>query len=348
LDCVAAAALAMLERIVSPRSVRLIEEDNGNFVLQSLDTGATPGAGIGRLQVDNGRVIGPLSAPLDAALRGGRVELVLRSDRFMFRPLELPLRASEFLDGIVRAQIDRLTPWNSGDAAFGWTPPAEIGPGRIAVTVAATARALLAPFLQALAEFAVQTVTISTLLPGAVPESVPIKVLEEKSGRGLDLRRMHRVLLVILVVAGLAAMATTVATAIAAASLGAQQDGLARRIAERRAAMRATPGVSGDPAAMARRGLETRKHETPSSVIVIEALSQILPDHTYVTELRIEGDKLEITGVTRDAPSLIRLIEQAPHFTRATFSAPTTRAPSDPGDRFHIQARIEPVFSPPS
>jgi general secretion pathway protein L len=34
-------------------------------------------------------------------------------------------------------------------------------------------------------------------------------------------------------------------------------------------------------------------------VIVIEALSQILPDHIYVTELRIEADKLRLIGVTR-------------------------------------------------
>jgi general secretion pathway protein L len=47
-------------------------------------------------------------------------------------------------------------------------------------------------------------------------------------------------------------------------------------------------------------------------------------------------------GITRDAPSLIPLIEQSQHFRRATFYAPTTRAPSDPGERFHIETRVEP------
>jgi general secretion pathway protein L len=78
-------------------------------------------------------------------------------------------------------------------------------------------------------------------------------------------------------------------------------------------------------------------------VLALEALSKILPDQTYVTELRVEGNKLRLTGVTRDAPALIELIEQSGRFTRATFFAPTTRSSSDTGDRFHIEAIIRPL-----
>jgi general secretion pathway protein L len=127
--------------------------------------------------------------------------------------------------------------------------------------------------------------------------------------------------------------------------LDARQTDLSSRIAAQRARLRAGRDSIRDSALA---GLERRRHETPSSVIVLEALSQILPDHTYVTELRIQGDKMQVIGVTRDAPSLIRLIEQSPHFTRATFFAPTTRSPSEPGEHFHIEARIEPVYTPHS
>ena len=90
--------------------------------------------------------------------------------------------------------------------------------------------------------------------------------------------------------------------------------------------------------------LAKRKQTSPSSVMVLEAISRVLPDSTYVTELRVEGDKMQVVGLTQDAPSLIKLIEQSPQFTRATFFAPTTRDQNDPGQRFHIEAHITPYF----
>jgi general secretion pathway protein L len=75
-------------------------------------------------------------------------------------------------------------------------------------------------------------------------------------------------------------------------------------------------------------------------------LSRLLPDHTYVTEMHLAGNKIQIGGITRDAPGLIPLIEQSQHFTRATFYAPTTRSSTDPGERFHIEAQIEPRNAP--
>ena len=71
------------------------------------------------------------------------------------------------------------------------------------------------------------------------------------------------------------------------------------------------------------------------------------PDQTYLTELQLEGNKLRLTGITRDAPSLIGLIEQSGRFTRASFFAPTTRSAANTGDRFHIEALVK-SLGPPS
>jgi general secretion pathway protein L len=342
LDQVAETLLAAIARLSASRTVRLVEADGGQFVLagtQSITSAAEPAV----FRFEDGKIVG---AQVETALRRGRIELMMRPDRFIFKPLELPSRAAEFLDGVVRSQIDRLTPWSPDRAAFGCSRPADAGSGRIVVTVAATAKAVVAPYLQAFGGLDVRSISISTHAPDSSPEAPDIKVAEENLGGLLELAQARRILLAILLLAALVATGASIAAIIVGGNLQARQDELARGIAKSRAAAIAARNAPGDPATVAERALARRKNETPSAVIVLEVLSQILPDHTYVTEMRIEGDKLRVTGITRDAPMLIRLIERSRHFTGATFFAPTTRGSSDPGDRFHIEARMEPVFSP--
>jgi general secretion pathway protein L len=166
-------------------------------------------------------------------------------------------------------------------------------------------------------------------------------VYEQRARGVLEIDRIRQGLIALLLLSGLAAAGTMAYSTFALGSLDEEQQALTQKINALRAKLRTGPAVTQS----AQRILERRKQTTPSNVIVLEALSQILPDHTYVTELRIEGDKAQIVGVTRDAAALIGLIEQSPHFTHAAFYAPTTRTPGETGERFHVEARIKPVFA---
>jgi len=338
IDTTAQALLALFASFGTRKSVQVIEEDAGSFVIQA-ERDAPSGLPFERVQIVDGKVAGAHPDSIIAMLNGSHAELKLRPARVLFRPLELPQRATEFLAGVVRAQIDRLTPWTANDAAFGWSVPAETGADRVVVTVAATARAMVQPVVDALIAAGAQAVAV-TAKP---PDAAPITVLEHTAAGSLDGVRIRRSLVALLIVTGLLAGVSLSVAGLAGLKFAGEQEDLTRRINERRLAIRA--GREGGAATTPLRALERRKYQNPSSVIVLEALSQLLPDHTYVTELRIEGDKLRLIGITRDAPSLIRLIEQSPNFTRATFFAPTTKGPSDPGERFHIEAQIEPVFT---
>jgi general secretion pathway protein L len=148
-----------------------------------------------------------------------------------------------------------------------------------------------------------------------------------------------------LVAALLIAPAASIASTFIADGLQARQDDVARRIAQRRAAAVTARNDQGDPRTVAERALAQRKNDSPSAAVTLEILSQIFPDNTYVTELRVEGNKVRVSGVTHDAPELIRLIEQTKHLSQATFFAPITRSPSDTGEHFNIEARMEPNFS---
>ncbi len=344
MDCVAGAISTLLERLATPRLIRLVEEEPGLLSVHPATKRGTPAHPAQYLRIVEGTVVEAIPPDAGIQLKGKRAELLLQPSRFLFRPLELPRRASDFLDGIVRAQIDRLTPWNTHDAAFGWTPPSELGNDRIVITVAATALALVAPYMQALTDIGASSIVVSTAQSEANADAPAIKVLERRGRGAIEINRIRHFLVILLVVTGLVAATAMTTAFIAGDRLDTEQADLARRISERRVALRIGRDATG--ATSAQRTLELHKYEVPASVAVLDALSQILPDHTYVTEMRIEGRKLQVIGVTRDAPSLIRLMEQSPLFTRATFFAPTTRAPSDPGERFHIEARIEPAAVP--
>ena len=155
------------------------------------------------------------------------------------------------------------------------------------------------------------------------------------------MRRWRRIL-----IGGLALACVTSAAAAAAAifvggALEAQQEALQQDIATRRAAL---VGGRGSEAEQALAALDEKKHATPPDVIVIETLSKTLPDTAYLTGLRIEDNKLQIDGLAGDAPGLIQLMEQSRYFTHARFTAPTTNAPGEHGERFHIEAHVEPIF----
>lgn len=328
---VAGAIVAGLERLVAPRVVRLVENETGSFALEAAKPENIPK----EIAFEDGKFASPNLAQI---VRGSRVEIVLRPSRFLFRPLELPARAADFLDGIVRAQIDRLTPWSASEAVFGCSRPSARDSDGITTEIAAAPRRLAMDYVEALSGFHPSAIAIATDAPGGGQ----IKVFEQKSRGAVDPARLSRTLQAVLALVAIAAVIASVAAGYLADSLSAQESELDRQITQRRAALRGSDGGERSPLAL----LERRKYETPASVIVLESLSRILPDHTYVTELHLAGNKIQIGGITRDAPSLIPLIEQSQHFTRATFYAPTTRSSSDPGERFHIEAQIEPRNAP--
>ena len=345
IDSVAECVIALVDRVAKPRKIELIEEESGQFAIHDPDIRKSDALRGVKIRVEGAAIVDQMPPQVETALHGSWIELVLRPDRFVFRPLDLPARAAEFLEGVVRAQIDRLTPWTAEVAAFGFTTPASIDGGRVTVTVAATAKPMLAPLLQAFVAKGARTVTIATRPPG-VPPGPMVTIIGERVAGIFDTRKARRVLVIVLVSCALVTAAAATAAGVINSKLEIRQAELAQRIMARRGAALTARGASDDPATAAERAMARRKNQTPSAVIALEALSRTLPDRTYVTELRIESDKLRVTGITDDAPRLIRLMEQTPHFTQATFFAPITRSSSDIGDRFDIEARLEPVFSP--
>ena len=136
--------------------------------------------------------VGSALTKSQSLLAGSHVDVVLAPSHFLFRELELPLRAAEFFEGVVREQIDRLTPWRSSDAAFGWSAPAKLDDKRILVTVAATTRVSIALLEQAVAANEIELACHVDTNAGRGRQN---RVFSQRNGSQLRLRRWRWMLI---------------------------------------------------------------------------------------------------------------------------------------------------------
>jgi general secretion pathway protein L len=321
---VASAIITAVDRAIPPRIAR-VNERQGELVIE-------PG---------DGRA--PINVPLDGSngnlaglLSGANVEVTLDPKHFVFRSVEVPARAADFFEGIVRAQIDRLTPWTATEAVFGCSRPTASGGETITTVVAFTTRKTIDRYVGPLSRFHPAAISIWTQ-PAEHPVE-RLKVFDHNSRHYLGATRLNRALKVIFGLTGTFALVAAFSAFFVSSYLGTQEDEISNEISQRRAAIRANT-ASGDrsPIAMFRR----RKLATTPVVLVLDGLTKVLPDNTYVTELHLAENKVQIVGISADASSLISLIEQSNTFRNATFFAPTTNSPSDRNQRFHIETEIQ-------
>jgi len=331
---------SLIDATRARRELRLVEGDDGDFTLWSLAGRSGWTAVAGALRVEDGVIVTSLPSKTRALMRAAKVDVVLQPRHFIVRNLELPAAAAGFLEGVVRTQIDRLTPWRSHEAAFGSTVPEAQDGDRIIVRVVATARSRLTPFVQGFATCQIDALRVLTDVGDSHAKS-EVCVFAATLGGVRRIQHLRATLAAGLAVAALAAVGAVAAWAIIGADLDSQRDELQASVDQRRAALLAKRGGSND----AINALAEKKRSTLPTVLTLETLSQILPDNTYLTDLNIDGAKLQVAGLTDDAPGLIRLIEQSHQFSHAAFFEPTTRTQNETGERFHVEAHIEPKWA---
>ena len=312
------------DAFAKPRAVAIEGAADGSYRI-----GADPRA----FRIVDGAFVDEDGRAADSMLRGARVALTLPPGMFLFRDLDFPAKAVDFLDGVLRAQIDRLTPWSPAQAAFGASAPQNAGHDRIKLAMAAAPLAQIEPIAAALGGAAANSATIAARREEEAAPAPRIVVLESAFRReraAVEAQGLLRKTLVgALAFAGLSAAASGV--------LGAWLETRSEDIAtETHQWRQAQMSGARDPDIM----LHKRKFGAPLTVLVMEQLARILPDDTYLREMQYGEGKVEIAGVSADATKLVAMLESSPTFSRATFSAPTTHAPNEPGDQFHIQAQV--------
>ncbi len=82
------------------------------------------------------------------------------------------------------------------------------------------------------------------------------------------------------------------------------------------------------------------KNETPAMVDIINALSQALPDDTWVSYFRYNNKNLQLTGQSANASALIAVLEKLPYFQNVKFVSSVTKDRRTGLERFQISIDV--------
>lgn len=84
-----------------------------------------------------------------------------------------------------------------------------------------------------------------------------------------------------------------------------------------------------------------KKQAVPPLVILLDELSRLLPDDTWVQQFNLKGKELQIQGETGSSSKLIALIESTRILHDANFRSPLTKGNMPNSERYHLAAEIK-------
>jgi len=271
--------------------------------------------------------------------RGRAIVLRFPAEKGLRRTVPLPLAAERNLRQILSHEMERLTPWPAQAVYFS----AEVGERR------AASRELTAQ-LAVISAAVVAPVTARLRQWGLAPTALELAAAEgdgpDTGARlfGLDMpvpaagRRHGRLL----------------ATAVAALALfwlgcaalhywrQARIEALEAQLAAARSQAEHSEALRVEFARLSgsERYLVNRPADTAPLIVLLEALSTLIPDESWLTELHLGRTGIELSGYAQDAAALIPLIERSPYFTDVKFRANLVRDPQLRMDRFQIGASL--------
>ncbi|WP_261840867.1 PilN domain-containing protein [Aliamphritea ceti] len=89
-----------------------------------------------------------------------------------------------------------------------------------------------------------------------------------------------------------------------------------------------------------------KQQSTYSTLDFLKQLTEILPDHTWINQLQIDGQELRLQGESRQASTLIGMLDQSQLMTDVAFTSPVTLNPRTRKERFVINARLPTELAP--
>jgi general secretion pathway protein L len=266
------------------------------------------------------------------------------------RSLELPAAASQNVGALVAMNFERATPFKAKDVLTAhYIEPTQPTPGKLLVRQLIIKRSAIGR-LQLLLEAAGIELKAIDCWNESRTAALPVNFLQQSGGDTLSTSQGRRI--VVPLVTGAALLLCMSATYL---FLDKHEEALERLQAQttllKIRAQRARDAQARSQAELARRtNLYRLRNEAISKVSLLEELTRLLPDNAYVTDLKIEGGTVDISGLAKGAAGLIPILERSSIFVDATSTAPLTFDQQQDKERFSIRAHVRnaaPAISKP-
>lgn len=263
----------------------------------------------------------------------------LPDDRVLLRTLRLPRLGDDELANAVALEAATCSPFPSTDTLWGWACKSVAG-GQLDVVLALASRSQVqAHLVQANLAAGAEPPEVWVRAPGFDPIVLPgfgeaRRLARQQSGRRLVLGLAGLGLLLV------AAMAATPAaqTRLRAIAAVESMDALVRR-AEPATRQRAALVQTLDQAS----ALSEVVARAPQPLVILNLLTQTLPDDTSLLGLQVDGAKVTINGLTTDAAALMQLLSARPEFKDVKAPSAATRPLGSNKDLFTIEFTLAPV-----
>ena len=288
-------------------------------------------------------------APLVHA-NGAAPEVVISlSPRASLRKrLVLPAAIESNLHQALAYDLDRHTPFKSDELYFdAVVVDRDAVHNTLHVELAAARRAIVDPMLRQAQNFGARVVGICVDPPAAAAASRLDLLPQDRSDAASSASRWQVVVPAALLVLGiLAALVLPVwQKRDEAIELNAQSEQARQRAGVSDALRTELERRVGDY----NFALE-RKYAFPGTVQVLDDITRILPDDTWLTQLELravrgkEGQReLALRGESANAGRLVSLLEDSKLFTQAAPRSPTTKIQPGPGEIFDVGAQLKPL-----
>jgi general secretion pathway protein L len=274
----------------------------------------------------------------ELAGRTREVVLCLPSDKVLFKTLTLPLAAEENLREVLGFEMDRETPFSLEQVFYDYILSARNPKNNtITLNMVVTPKLFLKDLLGKLNEIGFHLHRATTCLEnGGQPQSLNLLPAEFMQRRPDSARYLNFVLGILSLVLLLGAIALPLINKLhvievleARTQLATGKAEVIRRLQEEVKHL----GTSS-------RFLVEKKQATPLVLEIVNEVTRILPDDTWINQLDIKEQEVQIQGQSTSAAALIPSIESSEILQNARFRSPVTKMPGSSTERFHISADV--------